>query len=117
MLISCQKIHLPPSIVQFQHISNFKGAGIAKSVQRRITDGRLGFDSQEGQETFIPFTASRQTLGPSQPAYCRMVAGSSILVGKVTGIAKLTTPLNLMSRLGIVELYFHSPIRLHNVVL
>jgi hypothetical protein len=40
-----------------------EGAGIAQSVQA----GRPGFDSQQGRDIFFYSTASRRTLGPTQP--------------------------------------------------
>jgi hypothetical protein len=74
-----------------------------------------GFDSRQEQEIFIFFTASRPAVGPTQ-APIQWVQG--VLSREQSGWnVKLTTHLHLVPSSGMVELYFHSPIRLHGMVL
>jgi hypothetical protein len=76
--------------------------------------GRPGFDSRQGT-IFIFSTASKQTLGPIQShiqwvrwAHPQGYSGRSV---------KLTTHLHLVPRSRMVELYLHSYVRLHGIVL
>jgi hypothetical protein len=53
----------------------------------------------------------KPALGPTHPPIQWVPGGLSL------GIKRLITHLHLMPRLRMVDLYFHSPIRLHGVVL
>jgi hypothetical protein len=67
----------------------------------------LGFDSQQGQEIF-PFSTVSKISSWAHPA--------SYTMGSSQGV-KVTTHFHLVPRSKMVELYLHSPIHLHGVVL
>jgi hypothetical protein len=76
----------------------------------------LGFDSQRGLGIFLFTTASRTSLGPTQLPI-QWVPGALSL-----GIKRLGREADHSSQSSFevkecVELYLHSPIRLHGVVL
>jgi hypothetical protein len=76
--------------------------------------GRPGLDSPQGQEMFLYSIVSRQALGPIQlPIHWLPETISS----EVKRQERVTTHLHLVPRLEMVELYLHSPTRLHGVVL
>jgi hypothetical protein len=84
------------------------GPGIRQSVELRAR--RPEFDSRQGQEIFLYSTMFRPALGPTQPPI-------QWLPGFLSPGVKLTTNLHLVLRSRMVELYLHSPIRLHSIVL
>jgi hypothetical protein len=60
---------------------------------------------------------SVQSGSGAHPAFYPVGSGCSIPSGKIVRGVKLTTLLRLVPRSRMVELYLHSPIRLHGVVL
>jgi hypothetical protein len=94
-------------------------AVIAQSVQRWATGwtiGVLGFDSQRGLGIFIFTTASRTALGTTQPPI-QWVPGALSLEVKQPGFEADHSPPSSAEVKECVELYLHSPIRLHGVLL
>jgi hypothetical protein len=84
---------------------------LAQLAQRWATDwtiGVLGFDSRQGLGIFLFTTASRTVLGHTQPPI-QWVQGALSLAVKRPGREADHSP-------GM-ELYLHSPIRLHGAVL
>jgi hypothetical protein len=76
---------------------------------------RLGFNSRQRQEIFLFYTTSRLVLGPT-----RLISNGYRELfpqGESGRDMKLTTQVHLVPRSRIVELYLHSLIRLHGVVL
>jgi hypothetical protein len=80
------------------------------------TIGVLGFDSRRGLEIFLFTTASRTALGPTQPLI-QGVKGALFLGVKRPGSEADHSPPPSAEVKECVELYLHSPIRLHGVVL
>jgi len=80
----------------------------------RLRVGQPMFDSRHGL-VFLLATTSRLVLGPSQPPI-QGTPWSFIREQNGRGV-KLTIHLHLAPRLKCLELYFHSPIRLHGVVI
>jgi hypothetical protein len=76
----------------------------------------LGFDSRQGLGIFLFTTASRMALGPTQPPIQR-VPGALSLGVKWPGLEADHSPPSSVEVKGCVELYLHSPIRVHGVVL
>jgi hypothetical protein len=66
-------------------------------------------------ETDFSLLRSIQTGSRAHPASCQM--GTGVPRGEAARRVKLITHLHLMPRLRTVELYIHSPIRLHGVLL
>jgi hypothetical protein len=73
-----------------------------------------GFDSQQHNNFLFP-TASSPTWGPTQPHIQWIPAALSLGVKWLD--VKLTTDLHIMARSKKLELYLHSPICLHGIVL
>jgi hypothetical protein len=82
----------------------------------RQQPGWPGFDPQQGQEIFLFSTAFRPALGPTHPPIQWVLGELSMEVKWGWGM-ELTAHLHLVPRSRMAELYFHSPIRLHGVVL
>jgi hypothetical protein len=76
--------------------------------------GVLGFDSQRGLRIFLFITASRTALGPTQPDI-QWVPGALSLGVKRPGREADHSPPSSAEIKECVELYLHSPIRLHGV--
>jgi hypothetical protein len=93
-------------ILKEPHFSPFSFL-IAQSVQLRV--GRLGFLSGR-VNIFLYSTPYRLTLEPFQPP-------TQWVLGSVSPGVKLTTHLHLVSRWRTMELYLHSLICLHGIVL
>jgi hypothetical protein len=74
-------------------------------------NGVLGFDSRRRLGFFLFTTASRTALGPTQPAI-QWVGGIKWPVREADH-----SPPSSAEIKEYVELYFHSPIPLHRVVL
>jgi hypothetical protein len=92
---------------------------IAQSVQcwaMGWTIGVLGFDSRQGLGIFLFTTASRTALWPTQPP-AQWVAGAFSLGVKRPEREANHSPPSSAEVKEWVELYLHSPIRLHGVVL
>jgi hypothetical protein len=92
-------------------------AGIPQSVQRRTTGwtARFRFLVVARTRDFLFYTAPRPALGPRQPPI--QWVPRALSPGERGRIVKLTTHIYLVPRSGIIKLYLHSPIRLHDVVL
>jgi hypothetical protein len=80
------------------------------------TIGVLGFDSRRGLGIYLFTTASRTALGPTQPPI-QWVPGVHSLGVKRPGREADHSPRSSAEVKELVELYLHSPIRLHGVVL
>jgi hypothetical protein len=80
------------------------------------TFGVLGFDSQWGLGIFLLTTASRVALGPTQPPI-QWVPGALSLGVKQLGHEADHSPPSSAEVKERVELYLHSPISLHGMVL
>jgi hypothetical protein len=80
------------------------------------TIGVLGFDSQQGLGIFLFTTMSRTALGPTQPPI-QWVPGALSLGVKQQRHEFDHSPPSSAKVKECVELYLHSPIRLHGVVL
>jgi hypothetical protein len=78
------------------------------------TEG-LGFDSQQ-QQDFSTFD-SFQTSSGVHPASCPIGTGGSSWEGKASGTRSWQFSFNQCRREENVDVYVHSPIRLHGVVL
>jgi hypothetical protein len=76
----------------------------------------IGFDSRRGLGIFLFNTASRMALGPTQSPI-QWVPGPLSLVIKRPGCEADHSPPSSAEVKECVELYLHSPIRLHGVVL
>jgi hypothetical protein len=76
----------------------------------------LGFDYRRGLGIFLFTTASGAALGPARPPV-RWVPGTLSLGVKRPGREADHSPQSSDEIKGWVELYLHSPIRLHGVVL
>jgi hypothetical protein len=72
-------------------------------------------NSRQEQEIFLSSIMSRPALEPTQPPV-QWVPGAVYPGIKRQGV-KLTTLLHLVPMLRMVELYLHSPIHFHGVVL
>jgi hypothetical protein len=85
----------------------------------RYNDGlraeRPWFDSRQGKYIFLFFTASSTVLGPIKPPI--QWIPKAISQGVKRPGMKLTTHLRLMPRSRMAELYLHSPICLHGILL
>jgi hypothetical protein len=94
-------------------------AVITQSVQRWATGwtiGVLGFDSRLGLGIFLFTTASRTALRTTQPPI-QWVPGALSLGVKRPGREADHSPSSSAEVKECVELYLHSPIRLHGMVL
>jgi hypothetical protein len=92
---------------------------IAQSMWRWATGwtiGVLGFDSRHELGIFLQATASRTDLVPTQPPI-QWVTGTLSLGVKQPGREADHSPPSSAEVREWVELYLHSPIRLHGVVL
>jgi hypothetical protein len=78
--------------------------------------GVLGFDSRRGPGIFLFTTASRTALRPTQPPI-QWVQGALSLGIKRPGHEADHSPPSSAEVKECMELYLHSPIRLHGVVL
>jgi hypothetical protein len=78
--------------------------------------GVLGFDSRRGLGIFLFTTASRAALGSTQPPI-QWVPGVLTLGVKRQGSEADHSPPSSAEVKECVELYLHSPILLHGVVL
>jgi hypothetical protein len=84
------------------------GAGITLLIQRRS-----GFNSRQGQETFLLYTAPRPALGPTHP----LIQGVPWILSsklKRLGCEVDLSPLSVPSP-RMTELSIHSPMCLHVV--
>jgi hypothetical protein len=88
--------------------------GIALGYGRRI--GVLGFDSRRGLGIFFFITASRMVMGPTQPPIQWVPGALSLEVKRPWREADHSPPSSTEVE-EYVELYLHSPIGLHGVVL
>jgi hypothetical protein len=77
----------------------------------------LGFDFRQWKEVFLFSKASRPTLEELTPSSYTTGTEGSVTQGKAAGGINLTTQLHLRTRIRMVELYLHCPIRLHGMVL
>jgi len=75
-----------------------------------------GFESQQGMGVYRFTTASRPALGPIQPPIQWALGAFSLRV-KGTGREADHSPPSKCRGQECVELYIHSPIRLHGMVL
>jgi hypothetical protein len=75
-----------------------------------------GFESQQGLEIFLFTTMSRPALGPTQPPI-QWVPGALSLGVKQLGCEVDHTPLSSAEVKEWIELYLHSPICVHGMVL
>jgi hypothetical protein len=80
------------------------------------TIGVLGFDSRGGLGIFLFTTVSRTALVPTQPLI-QWLLGALSLVVKRQGLEADHPPPSSAEFKESVELYLHSPIRFHGVVL
>jgi hypothetical protein len=97
------------------HLKNFLSRSVGRALGCGL-DGVLGFDSRRGLEIFPFTTASRTSLGPTQPLIQWVPGALSLRVKRPGREADHSTPSSTEVK-EWVELYFHSPIRLHAVVL
>jgi hypothetical protein len=120
-----QLVLLPSSGDWFCYTDNFVSvlrsvrAVIAQSVQRWATVwtiGVLGFDSRRELGIFLFTTVSRTALWPTQPPI-QWVSGVVSLGVKRPGREADHSPPSSAEVKEWAELYLHSPIRLHGVVL
>jgi hypothetical protein len=86
-------------------------AGIAQSVLRRA--GRPGFDSLQEQGFCAFSTVFTSTLGPTKPPIQWVLGALSPEVKRPGREGHI----HLVPRSRMVDLYLHSPIRLHGLVL
>jgi hypothetical protein len=82
---------------------------------KRLQAEWLGFNSQQGQAIFLYSTPSRPALRPTHPPIQWVLRAVSL--GVNGWCMKLTTHLCLVPRSRMAELYLHSPICLHGIVL
>jgi hypothetical protein len=94
-------------------IDNLKSISISAT---RWTIGVLGFDSRRGLGIFLFTTESRTALGPTQPPI-QWIPGALSLEVKRPGRETDHSPPSIAEVKKCVELYLHSLIRLHGVVL
>jgi hypothetical protein len=80
-----------------------------------LRGGQPRFDSRQGKEIFLYTTATRPALGPTQP-HIQWVPGTLSPGVKRQGY-EADHSLHLAPRSRMVELYLHSPICLHGIVL
>jgi hypothetical protein len=80
------------------------------------TIGVLGFDSRRGLGIFLFSTVSRTALGSTQPPIQWVPGALSLGVKRPRREADHSPPSSVDVK-ECVELYLHSPIRLHGVVL
>jgi hypothetical protein len=88
-------------------------------IARRLRAGRqgvLGFDSWRELGIFLFKTAFRPALAPTQPPIQWVPRALSLRIKRPESEAYHTPPYNAEVK-ECVELYLHSPIRLHDVVL
>jgi hypothetical protein len=78
--------------------------------------GDRGFETRQWLEIFLFTTASRPALGPTQPPK-KWVSGSLSLGVKRPGREADRSPPSSAEVKECVEIYHHSPIRLHGMVL
>jgi hypothetical protein len=78
--------------------------------------GFLGFDSRRGLGIFLFTAESRTALGPTQPPIEWVPGALSLGVERRGREADHSPPSNAEVK-ECVELYLHSPIRLHGLVL
>lgn len=76
---------------------------------------KLVFCSQQGQEMFL-FTSVPYLLLGAYQGSCTVGTVECFPAVKAAGVVKLTTLLHLMLRLNGVQLYLHSSIHLHSVI-
>jgi hypothetical protein len=95
-------------------------AVIAQSVWYWAATGQtiavLWFDSQRGLGIFLFTTASRTALGPTQPPIQWVLGSLSLGIKRPGRAADHSRPSSAEVK-ECVELYLHSPIRLHGMVL
>jgi hypothetical protein len=94
-------------------------AVIAQSVQRWATGWTIGvlrFDSRRGLGIFLFTNVSRNVLGPTRPPIQRIPEVLSLGVKRPGREADHSPPSSAEVK-ECVELYLHSPIGLHGVVL
>jgi hypothetical protein len=89
---------------------------IAVSQLKHTHIGVLGFDSRRGLGILLLTTGSRTALGPTQPPI-QWVPGALSLGVKRPGREAYHSPPSSAEVKEWVELYLHSPTRLHGVVL
>jgi hypothetical protein len=114
-----RKLHPPLNIViVLENNVSIEGQGramIAKHCVTGWTIGVLGFDSRRGLGIFLFTTASITALGHTQPPI-QWVPGALSLGVKRPGREADHSPPSSAGVKECVELYVHSPIRLHGVV-
>jgi hypothetical protein len=103
-LISC-RVYFLPFRIKPENLSRYGGGLRAK---------RLGFDSQQGQ-VFILFVASRQNVRSTQPPIQWVPRVISSGAKRLWREADHSSPSSAETRK--VELYLHSPICLHGIML
>jgi hypothetical protein len=89
---------------------------LARKIIFRATGWTIGVRFPAGPGIFLFTTASRTALGPAQPPI-QWVLGVLSLGVKRPGREADHSPLSSAEVKECVELYLHSPIRLHGVVL
>jgi hypothetical protein len=85
-------------------------------IATRLWSGRQGFDFRQRKE-FFSFLYRVKTGSEAHPGDYPLGAEGSFPEGKSAKGVKLTTRHHLVPRLRVVELYIHSPILLHGLVL
>jgi hypothetical protein len=81
-----------------------------------LRTARQEFQFSEAVREFSPFHGDRIISG-AYPASYPISIEDSFLGGKAVGAVKLTTPVHLMPRLRMVELYLHYSTRLQGIAL
>jgi hypothetical protein len=89
---------------------------VGMALRYGLDDRGSGFDARRGLGIFLFTTASRPALGPTQPPI-QWVPGALSLGVKRSGREVDHSPPSSAEVKECVELYLHSPIRLHGVVL
>jgi hypothetical protein len=96
--------------------TTFGSHGIAQWYSAGLRSGCRGFESRQGLGIFLFNTASRMALKPTQPPI-QWVPDSLYLWVERPGREADHSPPSSAKVKECMELYLHSPIRLHGVVI